>query len=166
MAQLKFVLEGGPELTRAMRATLINAQDLRGVWDAVDADFRELQSEQFARGGPPTGRKWPRNSPAWSRAKGNKPVGVYTGRLRESLTRERSQGRVSRRGPAALTTGTSLRYANAFSGRRPLLRVVNVQVQRRWADIMAGEIALPLLEGERVRAVRTRRRRRRRRPVG
>ena len=163
MANLTFRLEGGPELTRSMRAALINAQDLRGVWDAVDADFRELQSAQFSRGGPPTGRKWARNSPGWSRAKGGLPVGVYTGRLRDSLTRRQARGRVSQRGPRTLTTGTSLRYANAFSGRRPLLRVVNRDVQRQWAELMAEEIALPLLEGEQIRAVRGRGRRRRRR---
>ena len=162
MANLTFRLEGGAEITRGIRATIANSRDLTPVWDTVVDDFRELQDQQFDRGGPPS-RRWRRNDPRWRRRKGGQPVGVYRGALQRSLT-TRATGAVEQRNATNIVLGSRVPHAHLFAAARPILTVVNRNVTAQWADLVAEAIGAPLIESGRVRAVRSRGRRRRRPP--
>ena len=144
-ANLKFVLSGSPALQANFRAALINAQDLREAWDQIEAEFNALQAAQFRRGGPPSGRKWKRNSPGWRRRKGGKPPGTFTGELGRSLSRSRVRGRIYKRGQRVMTIGTDLPYAGSFASERRLFRVITRQVRLEWGELLAEHIGEPLL---------------------
>ena len=158
-ANLTFRLEGGQDLSRSVRAAVANTRNLTPVWNAISDDFRELQREQFDRGGPQS-RKWRRNEPRWRRRKDGRPVGIYRGTLERSLT-SRGRGHVDRRGLDTIVLGSRLPHAHLFAATRPLITVVNRQVGKDWADLVAETIGAPILDGGSVRAVRSRRRRRR-----
>jgi phage gpG-like protein len=125
------------ELQRQLIDIAARGADARPVLGKVADEFRSDQKANFARGGRP---RWKPISPEYAAQKAregrNGGVGVYTGGLRDSLTRQGDTYHTEKIRPDMLEVGTKNPVANLFNGKhtkhkQPRRKAVSLTPTRR-----------------------------------
>lgn len=118
------------------------AGNTRPVLREIAEDYREAQRENFRRGGKP---KWKPLTPEYAARKAlavpGRKVGVYTGRLRDSLIRKNAPYSLEKITDHELQVGTRNPVANLFnskhSGRNQPKRKVQALTPQMRRDFLA-----------------------------
>lgn len=129
--------EGIREVQRRLIEIAARGADPRPVLGRVAEAFRDDQRANFARGGRP---RWKPVSPEYAARKARlgrgTQVGVYTGGLRDSLTREGDAYHLEQIRRDSLEVGTRNPVANLFNGKhtvhkQPRRKLVSLTPTRR-----------------------------------
>lgn len=113
------------------------AGDPRPVLERIAEEFRDDQRANFTRGGRP---KWKPLSPEYAARKARRGtgggIGVYTGGLLDSLTKQGDEYHLEKIRPDELQVGTRNPVANLFNGKhtvhkQPKRKLVSLTPSRR-----------------------------------
>ncbi|MBC7289018.1 MAG: phage virion morphogenesis protein [Armatimonadetes bacterium] len=104
---VRFEVDGEAQISRRLNRMFRNVTDLRHVWPRIAGIIREAIDYQFQQSGEPP---WPPLSPKYAARKrglvGDKPILVFTGQLRASLTEAGHPDHIERHGPLRFELGT------------------------------------------------------------
>jgi len=140
MLKITMDLLGKERLVRGFNGLVRMAGDLRPVWNSVHKDFMQMEREIFTRGGYP--RKFKPLSPRYRARKyvevGPKPIMVYDGTLRDSLTQRSHPNHIFDPGATKLRMGTSVIYAHRHqmgTFGMPQRKIIQLSKERKkdWA---------------------------------
>lgn len=147
--RLNIDIDGLDRLDDTFDGISSRTSNMRPALEAVGDDFRSVMTGVFASGGAAVGG-WPRLSRKYAARKARQrptaPPGVFTGVLRESLTRKGARYARQRIEQNAIVVGTKAPHAHLFrDGRRRQRprRLIprRTTLQRRWTPIIAAHVA-------------------------